>query len=385
MKKYFLFFCALCASAVAFGQVEVQSNGQLTINRSVWGTTNTSYGVHSTVTHGGSSSPYGDCVGVYGYADNSPSTTNFPARFVGVLGTAHSASSSTKARIGVAGLASYHIGSVGIYGGTYTSGLPSLTFTTTYAGYFAGLVYVTSTVDATGYLTHSDERLKRNIVPIVRDDVTVKLSSLNPVKYYLKQIETENDSINANGETVSFTTKRYDENSQEFQKMHYGLLAQELQQVYPELVYDSGDGYLSVNYVELIPLLLQAFQTQQATIQQQQIEIDMLKSNNTPFSQNNAPAKPQQEAINEPATLFQNTPNPFNENTEIAFYLPQSVNNAMLCVYDMNGKQLSQNIITQRGSSVFVVNGNEYGAGMYLYSLIVDNQIIDTKRMILTK
>jgi len=59
--------------------------------------------------------------------------------------------------------------------------------------------------------------------------------------------------------------------------------------------------------------------------------------------------------------------------------------NAMLCVYDMNGRQLSQNIMTQRGSSVFVVNGNQYGAGMYLYSLIADNQIVDTKKMILTK
>ena len=55
------------------------------------------------------------------------------------------------------------------------------------------------------------------------------------------------------------------------------------------------------------------------------------------------------------------------------------------CVYDMNGKQLSQNVITQRWNSVYIVNGNEYGAGMYLYSLIADNQVIDTKRMILTK
>ncbi len=57
----------------------------------------------------------------------------------------------------------------------------------------------------------------------------------------------------------------------------------------------------------------------------------------------------------------------------------------MLCVYDMNGKQLSQDIITERGNSIFVVSASEYGAGMYLYSLIADNQLIDTKRMILTK
>jgi hypothetical protein len=39
----------------------------------------------------------------------------------------------------------------------------------------------------------------------------------------------------------------------------------------------------------------------------------------------------------------------------------------------------------QTGLNSIIVNGSELPAGMYLYTLVVDNEIIDTKRMILTK
>ena len=38
------------------------------------------------------------------------------------------------------------------------------------------------------------------------------------------------------------------------------MLAQDVQKLFPELVTEGGDGYLSINYVELIPLLIQAVQ-----------------------------------------------------------------------------------------------------------------------------
>ena len=41
---------------------------------------------------------------------------------------------------------------------------------------------------------------------------------------------------------------------------HYGLSAQELQTIYPDLVTEGQDGYLAVNNVELIPILIQSIQ-----------------------------------------------------------------------------------------------------------------------------
>lgn len=82
--------------------------------------------------------------------------------------------------------------------------------------------------------------------------------------------------------------------------------------------------------------------------------------------------------------LFQNTPNPFSDNTVIKYVIPQDAQNANLLIYDMNGKQIEQFVLTQKGMGSIVLEGSHLEAGMYLYSLIVDSKVIDVKRMILT-
>jgi hypothetical protein len=48
----------------------------------------------------------------------------------------------------------------------------------------------------------------------------------------------------------------------------YGLIAQELARIYPNLVKERSDGYLGINYTELIPVLIRAIQEQQRKIEQ---------------------------------------------------------------------------------------------------------------------
>ena len=83
--------------------------------------------------------------------------------------------------------------------------------------------------------------------------------------------------------------------------------------------------------------------------------------------------------------LDQNTPNPFNIATTIGFYLPNSITAASIYVYDMTGNQLKSISIPERGKGNLKIQGSEFSAGMYLYALIADGKVIDTKRMILTK
>ena len=85
------------------------------------------------------------------------------------------------------------------------------------------------------------------------------------------------------------------------------------------------------------------------------------------------------------AQLFQNTPNPFNQSTQIKFYVPESVSKASLCIYDLQGRQLKQTTITQRGYGIETVFASEFTAGIYLYALLADGDQIDVKRMILTE
>jgi hypothetical protein len=52
--------------------------------------------------------------------------------------------------------------------------------------------------------------------------------------------------------------------------LHYGFIAQDVEQLYPTLVKDNVLGYKTVNYIELIPLLV-------SKMQDMQKEIDELK------------------------------------------------------------------------------------------------------------
>ena len=63
-------------------------------------------------------------------------------------------------------------------------------------------------------------------------------------------------------------------------KQKIGVLAQEIQEVFPELVSEDDNEMLAVNYQGLVPVLINALKEQQSEIEilkQQQAEIDELK------------------------------------------------------------------------------------------------------------
>jgi hypothetical protein len=56
-----------------------------------------------------------------------------------------------------------------------------------------------------------------------------------------------------------------------------GIIAQELEQVYPELVITNDRGFKMVDYTKLAPVLLQAIKEQQSQIESQKSEIQILR------------------------------------------------------------------------------------------------------------
>ena len=257
-----------------------------------------------------------------------------------------------------------------------------------YAGYFQGNVKVTGTINGMN-ISVSDRRFKQNITTIggnatspnslnsnTESYVWTKLIQLNPVQYNYKQVYLDPDTEKSLAQRAYF-----DEESQLFQKTHFGLIAQEVQEVFPELVYEEDNGYLALNYTELIPVLLQAVKELKAEVTALQAEkpgINIRKmAAATPSYQEGVPAQV--------AVLYQNTPNPFSQATNIRYYLPETVATASLCIYDMQGKQLRQIVLTQRGEGAEQISASELDPGMYLYALIADGQEVDVKRMILTE
>ena len=227
-----------------------------------------------------------------------------------------------------------------------------------WAGYFRGNVKVTGDINASNVWTTSDYRLKKNIRQLESKGTLNNVMRMNVVKYNLKDIEESKEIKNTNDDQECI-----------------GLIAQDLKELYPELVKEGADGYLSVNYMGLIPLLIQSIQELNATVEE--------------MKQNSSKESMQQsllgEAIKLEAVLYQNEPNPFQESTAIKCYVPKGVSNAALYIYDMNGQQKDCKTITGRGNVSVTIEGNSLKAGMYLYSLITDGSVIDTKRMILTK
>ena len=199
---------------------------------------------------------------------------------------------------------------------------------------------------------------------------------MNIVEFKYKQREFEA----AEGSEASKEKRApwYDEESAFMKNKHYGFIAQELQKIYPDLVVEGEDGYLGVNYLEIIPLLVRSVQELNVKLEQQSNGI-VKKA---------ATRSTDEEATNIDAivsALYQNTPNPFTESTLIRCDVADEVVKADLYIYNMNGEQITEYTITERGKTSITINGGSLNAGMYLYALIADGQVIDTKRMILTK
>ena len=110
---------------------------------------------------------------------------------------------------------------------TYTLGTNTNRWDTVYA----------NVINATnGTIQTSDQRLKTNIKPLER--ALDKVLTLNGVTYEWRVKE--------------FPNKNFDSNR------HVGVLAQELEAVLPEAVETGADGYKSVNYSNITPLLIEA-------------------------------------------------------------------------------------------------------------------------------
>lgn len=299
----------------------------------------TNYGIYSKAY--AVSSISGKSIGIYGIGGNTNTGFNY-----GVLGTLYGTQNGA-----------------GIYGSS-TSNDAGISIPGLYAGYFRGNVFVTGTVNGV-QISGSDYRLKKNIESLPSETLD-DLLKMNVVKFDYKQREVETDSGKVG---------LYDEQSPILTHKHYGLIAQELQEIYPDLVIESDDGYLAVNYTEIIPLLIRSVQELSAKLDEANKSNALRGEGTTNIVSSDALQ----------TELFQNTPNPFTEKTTINCTVAETIDQAILYVYDMNGKQIAEYPVYERGETQVVIEGGSLDAGMYMYSLIADGNVIDTKRMILTK
>lgn len=110
-----------------------------------------------------------------------------------------------------------------------------------------------------GFYTSSDLSLKTNISKI--DNPLLKVSKLNGVKFnYKEDFNFDNANNYNNNNKCNITNK--------LPKDYIGVIAQDVEKVFPELVIELENGTKAVNYGALSAVLIEAVKEQQIIIEQ---------------------------------------------------------------------------------------------------------------------
>jgi trimeric autotransporter adhesin len=83
--------------------------------------------------------------------------------------------------------------------------------------------------------------------------------------------------------------------------------------------------------------------------------------------------------------LEQNEPNPFTGETTIRYNLPETIQKAQLVVYNLSGKQVKLLDLSGRGDSEIKVSSELLEAGIYIYAIVSDGKVLDSKRMVVVE
>lgn len=245
------------------------------------------------------------------------------------------------------------------------------------------------TVDGDAYTTGewvgSDLLLKNNVSNLDGKLILSKITNLSGKKYEFKS----NEELERIYQGIASKENEYCHKPLNLPKgERYGFIAQEIEKEFPELVKtDPKTNLKAVNYEGMIPILLESIKEQQKMITQLQDQLSVIGS--APKLEAMSPSSKglitrlDNAEITE-NTLYQNAPNPFTQSTTIAYYLKANTQNAKVGLYDMNGTQLRSISINSFGKGSVVIDAKQLKAGIYMYTLIVDGSLVDTKRMVLT-
>jgi hypothetical protein len=140
-----------------------------------------------------------------------------------------------------------------------------------------GDVFATGVVYCNSTALCSDQRWKTNIKAI--QNALDNVLKMQGVTYHWKVDE--------------YPDKHFPEGEQ------VGFIAQEIEKVYPQVVHTDKDGYKSVDYSKLTPILVEAIKEQQKIIEELQKVIQHLQEENSQIKQANAQLSVEIKMLNE--------------------------------------------------------------------------------------
>ncbi|MCB0629255.1 MAG: tail fiber domain-containing protein [Saprospiraceae bacterium] len=250
------------------------------------------------------------------------------------------------------------------------------------------------------YTPTSDKRYKSDIQEL--DAVLDRIRQLRPATYHMK----------------------HDPSGRE----HIGFIAQEVAEVFPQMVYagpvgDTDEEAYTMNYNSMAVVAVKGIQelsTQETLLEEKQEKLekemsslraenqwlrDELQAMNTTVQdlkkllavvaqvQENCCQMSATDMVmpnlenkatsgEDRAVLKQNSPNPFDRESRIEFFIPEQAQEAYLTISDISGRILKQISLTQRGTGEIKLKVGDVPAGQHTYSLFVDDELIETRKMV---
>ncbi len=251
---------------------------------------------------------------------------------------------------------------------------------------FGNLFHVAGDASKPGggdWLSASDKRLKKNIQDY--SDGLLEVLKIRPVTF----------EYNGKGGIKSGKT-------------HVGVVAQEIQKIAPYMISEfspteivitddlvkgpsaktvkSSERYLQYEGNALQYMLVNAIKELHDNLNEKEQLIDDLYNNIESLEQSinsltNQLRYIKLEGPSDGSLLRQNIPNPFSEETEISYSIPEGSQLAEIQFFDLNGKLLKVSTIEHAGTGILKVDGSELSSGFYSYQLVVDGRLVDTKKM----
>ena len=425
-KTLILAICMALSSIGTQAQLEVKETGQVTINANnsnklQIGTPvdtaaavtignaspNTSLKIYclsnaatSTGIHVLTENPSGKNIGirsiVNSYGNYDKNTPNI-ALYGESTGAKYSVGVYGKAILAYQDSMRHHCGA-GIYG-TSAQQIDTLSFRYhgRYAGYFNGKVRVAGGSLYANVLSPSINysnggSSQNNVATLLSENrgesVTEKLSQVDAIQFLRDErdlgvatdgiLSDETGRMKANDIDVDDTQKTSQDGESTLSAIQYGLAADQLKEVYPELVYEDEEGNVSINYIEMVPLLVQS-------INELSKELAELKGTSSKKVKSQTTAIEDTVEDIDQVRMDQNKPNPFSESTVIKLNIPKDTKTATIFIYDLSGKQVKSIPVTERGKTDITVYARDLTAGMYIYNLVVDGKVKVTRRMIVSE